>query len=256
LLNVAKGGKRPQNTEIIFVGLIDEENAQTGSRTLTKKRLKVDLGIVGEPTELELITAHKGDLWLKLITRGTAAHGARPELGVNAVHKMAHVVEILETDYARSLTKKRHPILGCGTVNVGMIRGGTQPNIVPDHCEIQVDRRTIPGETDEKVQQDLLKFVRAFGVAAELVNSKSPCYALETDPNLPLVRDFMSLLGQKKPLGVDFFCDASILAHGGIPCVVFGPGNIAQAHTQDEWIELESLKTGTRMLQQFLERQP
>lgn len=257
VLNLASHSKRPNDTEIIFAGLIDEEHAQTGSRKLAQKKIKADLGIVGEPTELKLITAHKGDLWLKLVTRGKAAHGARPELGENAVHKMAHVVEILETDYARSLTRKKHPILGCGTINVGMIRGGTQPNIVPDYCEIEVDRRTIPGEDDDKVQQDLLNFVRAFGVPAELINSKTaPCYALETDPNLPLVRDFMSLLGQKKPLGVDFFCDASILARGGIPCVVFGPGNIAQAHTQDEWIELESLRDGTRFLTQFLERQP
>lgn len=257
VLNIAGSMSRPKSTEIIFVGLIDEENAQTGSRVLARKKLKVDLGIVGEPTELKLVTAHKGDLWLKLITRGTAAHGARPELGVNAVRKMAGVVEVLENQYARSLKKRKHPILGCGTINVGMIHGGTQPNIVPDYCEIQVDRRTIPGEDDEEVQAEMIKFIRGAGAEAELINSKTgPCYALETNPDLPPVREFMNLLGQKKPAGVDFFCDASILAHGGIPSVVFGPGNIAQAHTQDEWISLESLRGGTRFLEEFLQRQP
>src|SRR5262245_26607363 len=131
LVGLAKNGPAPKETEVVFVGLIDEENAQEGSRVLARSDLKGDLAIVGEPTELKVVTAHKGDMWLKLVTTGKAAHGARPELGKNAVHAMARVINVLETDYARELSKRKHPILGSPTINVGMVRGGTQPNIVP-----------------------------------------------------------------------------------------------------------------------------
>jgi acetylornithine deacetylase/succinyl-diaminopimelate desuccinylase-like protein len=145
LLNVAENGLSPKETEVVFVGLVDEENAQEGSRALAKSSLKADLAIVGEPTELTVVTAHKGDMWLKLVTHGKAAHGARPELGINAAHKMARVIDLLETEYAQELKSRRHSLLGHPTISVGMVHGGTQPNIVPDECEIQIDRRTIPG---------------------------------------------------------------------------------------------------------------
>ena len=98
--------------------------------------MPVHLAIVGEPTRLQVVTAHKGSLWLELETRGKAAHGATPQLGKNAVHEMARIVDVLETDYAARLRKRRHPLLGAATVNVGTISGGTQPNIVPDRCAI------------------------------------------------------------------------------------------------------------------------
>src|SRR4029077_4720238 len=135
---------RPRETEIIFAGLIDEENGQAGSRALVAAGWQADLALVGEPTRLRAVTAHKGDLWLRLETRGKAAHGAEPWLGRNAVHAMGRIVDALETDYAAQLRRRRHPLLGSATVNVGSIAGGTQPNIVPDACFISVDRRTLP----------------------------------------------------------------------------------------------------------------
>jgi acetylornithine deacetylase/succinyl-diaminopimelate desuccinylase-like protein len=247
----------PRETEVIFAGLADEENGQEGSRALAALPWKADLAIVGEPTELKVITAHKGDLWLKLTTRGQAAHGARPELGVNAVHAMAKVIDALENNYARILRRRKHPVLGSPTINVGMVRGGTQPNIVPDHCEIEIDRRTIPGEKDRTVQREIVRFLAGRDLNVGLASAKTkPCLPLETDARLPLVRQFMELTGQRSPLGVDYFCDASILAGGGTPSVVFGPGNIAQAHTQDEWISIRSLRDATEMLTHFLRSQP
>jgi acetylornithine deacetylase len=191
------------------------------------------------------------------VTHGKAAHGARPELGVNAAHAMARVIDLLERDYARALRKRKHPVLGSPTINVGMVSGGTQPNIVPDRCEIQVDRRTIPGETDKNIKREIVAFLWERGSPVELLDSKHhPCLALETDPKLPLVRQFMELIGQRKPIGVDFFCDAAIIARGGTPAVVFGPGDIAQAHTVDEWISIPSLNQATDILTRFLRSLP
>lgn len=253
LAAVAGNGKRPSNTEIMFLGLVDEENGQEGSRTFAKSKIKGDLAIIGEPTELKIVTAHKGDLWLKLVTKGRAAHGSRPELGENAVHQMARVIDLLETKYQRLLRKRRHSILGSPTINVGAVRGGSQPNIVPERCEIDIDRRTIPGERDSTVQREILEFVRSGGLKVSLLNSKAAeCMPLDTDVNLPLVRQFMSTTGQTEPAGVDFFSDAAIIASGGTPSVVFGPGDIAQAHTSNEWISIRSLDRATAILTRFL----
>jgi acetylornithine deacetylase/succinyl-diaminopimelate desuccinylase-like protein len=258
LLAAARSPSRPRETEIIFVALVDEENNQSGSRALVAAGFRADLAIVGEPTQLKVITAHKGDLWLTLRTRGKAAHGSRPEFGKNAVHAMARVVEWLEIDYAARLAKKSHALLGPPTVNVGSIHGGTQPNIVPDSCEISVDRRTIPGETNAAVIRELRSLLRANGLAAEVIDDKSaaPCWPMETNAKLPLVRTLMQTAGQRSALGVRFFSDASVFAHGGTPAVLFGPGDIAQAHTVDEWISIRSLQRATELLTEFLRRLP
>jgi acetylornithine deacetylase len=272
LCELADSKSRPLETEIVFAGLIDEEHAQAGSRALVAQasRLRINdqtsgsrdgcatiLAIVGEPTKLQVVTAHKGSLWLELETHGKAAHGATPHLGKNAIHEMARIVDILETDYAAQLRKWKHPLLGTATVNVGTISGGTQPNIVPDFCKISVDRRTLPGETDAGVKREIKKFLESKKLSAQIADKKlAPALPLETSHKLPLVQKFMKSVGQSKPLGVDFFCDAAVLSAGGIPSVVFGPGDIAQAHTADEWISLAELERGKNLLLRFLNSLP
>jgi acetylornithine deacetylase/succinyl-diaminopimelate desuccinylase-like protein len=257
LCELAVSKSRPQQTEIVFVGLVDEENVQAGSRALAASGFKADLAIIGEPTRLQVVTAHKGSLWLRLETHGRAAHGATPHLGKNAVHEMARVVELLETKYAAQLRRRKHPLLGTGTVNVGKISGGKQPNIVPDDCEILVDRRTLPGETEAGVRRELSAQLKARGLSARISSDKSvPCLALETDFKLPLVRQFCRSVGQSKPVGVQYFCDAAVLAAAGIPGVVFGPGDIAQAHTADEWISVAELERAKAFLVRFLNSLP
>ena len=253
LCEVAKHGCRPATTEIVFVGLVDEENCQSGSRALAANGFKADLAIVGEPTGLKVVTAHKGSLWLRFETRGKSAHGSRPDLGKNAVHEMSRVVDLIETEYAASLTRRRHALLGQATVSVGVIAGGTQPNIVPDRCSILVDRRTLPGETEEGVRREIQGFLKGRHLQALCGDDKAmPCRPLETDPKLPLVTQFMRLLGQQTPAGVDYFSDAAILGGGGTPSVVFGPGDIAQAHTTDEWVELAQVERAKDIFVKFL----
>jgi len=275
LCELANAKSRPQETEIVIAGLVDEENAQIGSRALVrssafrrlgqltasagrlKAELQTTLAIVGEPTRLQVVTAHKGSLWLQLETRGRAAHGATPQLGQNAVHEMTRIVDLLETDYAARLRRRCHPLLGTATVNVGTISGGTQPNIVPDRCAITIDRRTLPGETETGVRRELAALLRSKKLPAKITSAKlAPCLPLETSPQLPLVSGFLRSVGQTRPAGVDFFCDAAVLSAGGIPSVVFGPGDIAQAHTADEWISLDSLERGKDLLLNFLKSLP
>jgi len=253
LCELAQSPHRPSETELVFAGLVDEEHGQAGSRALAASGFEADLAVVGEPTRLQLVTAHKGTLWMKLETRGRSAHGSWPELGQNAVHSMARIVDLLQTAYTAQLRRRRHPLLGCATVSVGAIHGGTQANVVPDRCTILVDRRTLPGETEASVRRELDGILRRKRLAAAYVHDKlPPCLPLETDPRLPLVARFLGSIGQRRPVGARYFCDASVLAQGGIPSVVFGPGDIAQAHTADEWILLASLERGKDLLVRFL----
>jgi succinyl-diaminopimelate desuccinylase len=257
LLSVARGQARPKETEIVFTGLVDEENGQGGSRALVEAGWEADLAIVGEPTRLKVVTAHKGDLWLQLETKGKAAHGSTPELGRNAVLEMSRIVELLETTYAKQLRARRHPLLGSPTINVGSITGGSQPNIVPASCCISIDRRTIPGETEAGVRREIKALLARHHLRAGFLNIRNAaCPALETDASLPLVRQLMACAGQRQPGGVNYFCDAAVLSAGGIPSLVFGPGDIAQAHTADEWISLRSLENGTALLKCFLQSLP
>jgi len=170
---------------------------------------------------------------------------------------MARIVNLIETTYAASLGRRRHILLGHPTVSVGTIAGGSQPNIVPDKCRISIDRRTIPGETEADVRREIKSLLQRHKLTAALLNMRNaPCPPMETNLKLPLVKQFLAGIGQTTPVGVEYFCDAAVLADGGIPSVVFGPGDIAQAHTADEWISLRQLEQATRRLLRFLQSLP
>lgn len=257
LLDLAADANRPAGLELCFVGLVDEENAQLGSRAFAQHWDqhcgKTDLAIIGEPTNLQIVTAHKGDFWLALETKGKAAHGARPDFGENAIIKMSEILLALETKYASALKRKSHKLLGNATINVGVIRGGNQPNVVPDHCVIHVDRRTLPGESFSAVKREIQSIANSIGVDLKITNLRDHLApALETNPDLPAVKQFLKATGQSQTYGVDYFCDAAIIAEAGVPCIVFGPGDIAQAHTAKEWISVSSLRRATALLSRYL----
>jgi len=258
LLELSKDKNRPNETEILFVGLVDEEHCQSGSRVFGERGPKGDLAIAGEPTQLQVVTAHKGNLWLCLETRGKAAHGATPHLGKSAIHAMARITDLLLTEYVEQLKRRDHPLLGHPSINVGIIKGGSQTNVVPERCSIEVDRRTIPGETEASVLAEIHRLLKKHRLpSTTIVESRGvPCLSLETDPNLPAVQQFLKAAKRRKSHGVDYFTDASPIAMGGTPAIVFGPGDIAQAHSADEWVDLKQLDQAADVTLRFLREQP
>lgn len=258
LERLAATPSRPQNTEVWFLGLVDEEKGQAGSRKVGASDWRADLVIVGEPTELKVVTAHKGLTYAVGKIRGRAAHGSKPQLGDNAILSAARLVEQIETTYSTNLKKQSHPKLGSGTVNVGKIHGGAQANIVPDYCEIHVDRRTLPGESKASVLAELMEIARLAGaqdkVEWDLGHLERP--AMESSQDLSWTQTLMSHAGVTQTQGADYFCDAALISQGGSPSIVFGPGSIDQAHTADEWIEIESLERGSEILFNFLRSLP
>ncbi|MDB6155417.1 MAG: Peptidase [Chthoniobacteraceae bacterium] len=231
--------------EIWFAGLMSEETGQYGAKALAAEE-PFDFVIAGEPTGLDVVHTHKGALWLSLTARGKAVHASAPERGENAIYKMADVLRCIRDEVAPALEKVRHPVLGSPTISAGVVRGGSKTNIVPDFCEAHVDIRTIPA--DETILERVSAQLRA--VCSDLEISSVCSQPMWTDPAHPLI----SLLGQcgAKSIGAPWFCDAAIFAQKGVAAIAMGPGSIAQAHTEDEWIAVSELERGVDFFRRFL----
>ena len=242
---------REGDLDVYFCALMGEESGNHGAKALAESGFQVDFAVAGEPTECRIVYTHKGALWCKVVTRGRSVHGSLPEKGVSAIGKMAEVVQYLLGDYTRALAKTADPVLGASTVNVGTIRGGTQNNIVPDYCEIEVDRRTVPGEVHEDILATLRQTFRHIPITTEIL---SDCPPLRTDPQNPFVQKLALATRDPKSalVGAPWFCDAGILAQYGVPAVAFGPGSIAQAHTANEFVECQEVLHATQVLERFL----
>lgn len=238
--------------DVWLAGSMDEEITMRGSRALAERRPKVDAVIVGEPTNLQPIVAHKGVLRWRVRTTGVAAHSATPERGRNAIFDMQTVIAALRAGIEPGLARSMHPRLGRATWSVGVIEGGEAVNVVPDTCQIDCDRRLLPGEEPEAVLAEVDRALDALrqGDAGLRVEREAPYVhvpPMETAADEAVVRATVQALEQadRDPTlaAVAYATDASMLASvGGLPAVVLGPGDIAQAHTNDEWIELAELE--------------
>ncbi len=235
--------------DVILQAVVDEEYASIGTQALAS-RFHADAAIVAEFTELKLILAHKGFVWLEIETEGVAAHGSRPELGVDAITKMGPILVELERLEQSLRAHPTHPLLGSGSVHASLIKGGRELSSYPDHCILSVERRTIPGETPQSAQAELARILTeqrrrdpAFKAALRRGLDRS---ALETGEDTAIANlvqaAAIKVLGHAAPIaGVPFWTDAALLSQAGIPSLLFGPSG-AGAHAVEEWVELESVR--------------
>ena len=216
-----------------------------------------DAAIVAEPTLLDIVVAHRGATRWKLRTAGRACHSSRPSEGVNAIYRMARVLRSLE-DYAAQLPGSRpaHPLCGPATLSVGLISGGSSVNVVPDACVIDIDRRVLPEEDGWAARQEVIDHLRD-ELDFEIVHDDPYCLSspLGDGINGPLAAQLKSTIstvaGAAQIIGVPFGTHASRIAADGVPAVVFGPGDIAQAHTKDEWIAIDQLHLAAEIYYRF-----
>lgn len=237
---------------VTFAGFMGEETGQPGSRHFAKTYAgRYAFGLVGEPTGCDIVYKHKGTAWFTLEVEGKAAHGATPERGDSAITKMAELVLGLEGEFRNRIASDAYadPVLGRPTVNVGMIGGGTRSNIVPERCTAQVDMRVTPALGVEGGIALLEEFVAGRAAIAPSLR----CTPLDTPEGDPFVQRLLALPSAPELVGAPWFCDAAVLAEeGGIPSVAAGPGDIAQAHTADEWIDEGELQEGVAFYRDFL----
>jgi len=237
---------------------VDEEHTFLGIQHLMQSGVTADFAVVAEPTGLDIVRAHKGVVRWQLETTGTACHSSTPEKGVSAVYRMAKVLAGVE-EFAASLQQSRKDEwLGVPTLSVGMIAGGVSPNTVPDRCVIDIDRRLLPGESATGAVAELDAFLRSFpGIDFPFATHqpRQACPPLSpTGGGAFVTRLGGAIDGVNRShnvVGVPYGTDASSVQAAGIPAVVFGPGDIAQAHTKDEWVELAEVEKATEILFRF-----
>ncbi len=239
---------------LVLACTVDEEHTFLGVQELVKT-VKADFAVVAEPTKLQIVDAHKGVVRWKVHTPGRACHSSRPEQGVNAIYRMGKLLIAIE-EYARELHAARHDArLGSPTLSVGRIDGGVSVNTVPDDCVIEIDRRLLPGEKPADAPRDFEEFLKrhpavTFPFTCEPVWLSCP--PLNPAGSAELVRRLGAaidaVVGTHTVNAVPFGTDASTIANAGIPAVVFGPGDIAQAHTCDEWIDIAEMEKAEEIL--------
>ncbi len=252
----------PENAPgVIMACVIDEEHQFRGISAACEKGIQADLAIVAEPTELEIVVAHKGVVRWKISTDGVSAHSANRDDGISAITRMSKVIQELERYYETVLKKKTDPLLGHASLSIGRISGGSSVNTVPNYCEIEVDRRVLPSEDPLEGIQELEQWLKEnSGFDFEpvfhppwIIGHPLSKANEETVINL-LGKSCDDILGSHKITVVPYGTDAPVIGQAGIPVVIFGAGSIEQAHSKDEWIAIKDVEQATDVFYNFLER--
>lgn len=243
--------KHPERVpgDLVLCASVDEEHAYRGLMAFLELDVPVSGAVVGEPTELGIVVAQKGCARFAVRTHGKAAHTSVPDEGENAVYGMMEIVRYIRDEMQPALRAAEHPLCGKPTITVSTIQGGEQVNIVPESCEIKVDRRTIPGEDSAEVLESIRRELLAFAERQDIRCSVEELLldpALDTPADSAVVRRSMEAarsLGLPDVVaGVPYGSDASKLRyHKGIPSIVYGPGSIAQAHSREEWVPVDEV---------------
>ena len=249
LREVAHAPEPPPST-VIVSGVVDEEHAYRGVLQLLE-----DLGggpatvrgaVIGEPTDLRAVVAHKGVMRCRIVAEGPGAHSSRPWGIENPIETIARVISFLAEEVTPELDSHAHPLVGPASLVPSLISGGTGPNTVPNQCAVSLDRRTLPGEDPQQVLRELRDRVSAqFGNSVTVEPPFLTDLALDNDPGDPFLAGVCAELDSAghdpAPIGTGWGSDASKIAAAGIPALVLGPGSIADAHTPDESIDLTEL---------------
>ena len=260
MVDMRRRGEEPAG-DVTLAAVVGEEEDSAGTRALVARGIQADSAVLAEPTAMQLVVSNRGLLNFRIVVKGASAHASSPALGRNAVTAAAAIVLELES-IGEQLARQPHPEFGPPSLTVGTIHGGTRPYVVPDRCVIEVDRRINPGETAEQVVGELetaiaLTRKRLPWLEADVV-SGSDYLPFEIPLDHELVRSMsaaMSAAGLPRQVSAwRAASDAGFLVHGaGIPCVLFGPGDIEQAaHRPDEWIDLDDLDTAQRVFEHLL----
>ena len=241
--------------DVLVACVADEEHSSTGTEEVLRS-FTADAGIVTEPSHLEITLAHKGFVWVDVIIEGRAAHGSRPELGIDAIAKAGYFLVAVDEWGHRLASGPHHVILGPGTVHASIIHGGEEASSYPASCRITIERRTIPGENGASVEAEMVAILD--GIAATVPDfawrierglERSP---FEADPAHPLVttltRHAEASLGRSPAIrGEPFWTDCALMQAAGIAVVMFGADGTG-AHAATEWVTLESLQQLTEIL--------
>jgi acetylornithine deacetylase len=253
-------GRGALRRNLILVGEADEEQSSAGVRDVLADlgARRPDWVLATEPTELAVVHAHKGVLHVRLEARGRACHASDPGAGRNAVVALSRAAVALDALAAR-LAARPDPVLGPGTLSIGLMQGGQAPNIVPDTAFLVADRRLLPGETPARAREEVEDALRVAGVSDDV--SVTACTLEKPTLGTPVehaaVHACRSALRASRladhTATVAFGTDAGVFEQAGVPGVVMGPGSIRRAHTAREFVEVDQVEAMTDFFVALLE---
>ncbi|HEX2044941.1 MAG TPA: M20/M25/M40 family metallo-hydrolase, partial [Gaiellaceae bacterium] len=235
MLAGADAARRRLRGDVVVAAVCDEEVASVGSARVAERR-RTDAAIVTEPTEERLALAHKGFVAWEIEVAGRAAHGSRPDLGVDAIARTGHVLVRLEELDRRLRAEPSHPLLGSGSLHASLIEGGQEYSSYPARCLLRGERRTVPGESVGQVEAELRGLLGELEGETRVVFARQPFETGEGEEIAALVRRHA---GDPDVVGVPFWADSALISAAGIPTVLFGPAGEG-AHADVEWVDVAS----------------
>ncbi|MGO9646098.1 MAG: M20 family metallopeptidase [Candidatus Bathyarchaeia archaeon] len=252
--------------DLLVTFVADEESLGKGVNDLVERGYSADMAVIGEPTRLQVVTAHKGLIWVELTTFGKSAHASTVKSNnrgdeVNAIYKMCKAISTTE-NYLPVLEKRRHKLVGNPTISVGEISGGTKPNVVPDNCRAMIERRMLPGERSDQVIQEIRKLFDSIGMSdrnfkydLRIVNIRDATEISEHEKIVKFCRDSVKEVTGVDP-GITGFIATSDMAtlvnRAKIPTVLLGPGDLAQAHAPNEFVSINELILAARIYEHLI----
>jgi len=266
MIAVKRSGIKLSHT-VMFAGVIDEEECSKGSEHLIKTNIVPKHVIIGEPTNLDVTIAHKGMEWIEVKFKGVATHGSRPKEGINAIYAAGLFCNMVREELEPSINAKTFPLLGNGSINIGKIKGGDDPNIVPDECIVEIDRRWLPNETLESIHKEVedlaIKAAKVIGAKVEIRAMRELTSSMINAPySISGTDEFVEnvcgvsqgITGiEKKPKAFPGWSDAGLIGnHTPAKCIIMGPGDIVQAHANDEFCSVEQILQASEIYYQLI----
>ena len=240
--------------DVVVAAVADEEHASIGVQEALR-HVSADAAVVTEPTELQLVVAHKGFVWSEIEVAGRSAHGSRPHLGVDAILKMGSVLSALE-QLDHGLADRTHPLLGRASLHASVIDGGAELSSYPARCTLGLERRTLPGETGRAIEAEIEALLQrcrdadpGFEASHRTLLVREPFEIGRDDEFVSAVAAAAAEVFDEPPelAGASYWADAAFIAAAGIPTVLFGPGGDG-AHAIEEWVSLSDTEAVTRTL--------
>jgi acetylornithine deacetylase len=260
---LAAAGPRPN---LLVALTADEEHASVGMAALVAEldaegRVfpRPDMAVVCEPTSLNVMPAHKGFVWVRAEFRGRAAHGSRPDVGIDAIRHAGLYLAALDAYADRLSARPEHPLLAHGSFHAGTIRGGSAESVYPDWCELVLERRTLPGDAPEATMSELAEVLDEVRAREPTLDASLEMTLERPGTEVPgdhrLVRGLMDSCAEAGVTaavqGMTAWVDAAFLNEAGVAAVCFGPGSIEQAHTHDEWVDVDEIRVCADVLERF-----
>ena len=252
---------------VSFTGVVGEEERSAGSEKLLEREPVAERIIIGEPTSLNVCVSHKGMEWIEITCKGKSVHGSRPEEGINAIYMASAIIQEIEPNLASRIREKVDPLLGAGSICVGVIHGGEDPNIVPSKVLLQIDRRYLPSESLEEIYQELQNIIepieKRYGSpitmrSLEELTARTKNRPYELDAADEFATTTLGIANKiseshKSLVGFPAWSDAGIIGnHTTARCLVYGPGDIDKAHSEDEFCPLDEFYEACEVYYQLI----